>query len=154
MKTLKTLLLASMVAATVTPSVSAEEISGKDAAVSITNALISQQIENVKIDNKAWLARTDKAFKANWGYLESAQERNKLLKRIVDKITYTIVGIFNIKVIDIKEDKDDSNRLPFIMEPNDKKKSYISVLHFLDKCELDNTSILETLREVDIIQLD
>lgn len=67
---------------------------------------------------------------------------------------HTIIGIFNIKVIDIKEDKDDSNRLQFIMEPNDKKKSYISVLHFLDKCELDNKSILETLREADILQLD
>ncbi|MEN6411925.1 MAG: inverse autotransporter beta domain-containing protein [Veillonellales bacterium] len=59
MKKLSTLLLASMIMATGTTSVFAEEISGKDATVSITNALISQEIQNVKINNKAWLARTD-----------------------------------------------------------------------------------------------
>lgn len=67
---------------------------------------------------------------------------------------HTIIGIFNIKVVDIKEDKDDSNRLQFIMEENDKKKSYISTLHFLDKSEVDDKPILEILQNADIIQLD
>lgn len=29
-----------------------------------------------------------RVFKENWRYLESVQERNRLLKRIVGKITY------------------------------------------------------------------
>lgn len=59
--------------------------------------VLKQEIEDLKliiqeqsdIPSMESLKQKIKAFKDNWGHLESAQERNKLLKRIVDKITYS-----------------------------------------------------------------
>lgn len=44
--------------------------------------------EQCDIPSMESLKQKIKVFKEKWARLESAQERNKLLKRIVDKITY------------------------------------------------------------------
>lgn len=48
--------------------------------------LVIQEQSNLPL--MGMLKQRVKVFKDNWRYLESVQERNKLLKRIVGKITY------------------------------------------------------------------
>jgi site-specific DNA recombinase len=58
--------------------------------------MLNQEIEDLKliiqeqsdIPSMDKLKQNIKVFKEKWRHSESAQERNKLLKRIVDKITY------------------------------------------------------------------
>lgn len=65
MKKLSAVILAAMIVATGAASAAPNESEGRASAISLTNTLISQEIENVKIDNKAWLARTDIQFQFN-----------------------------------------------------------------------------------------